>query len=252
MGLVQDAVINFAGAGKTMSPLPGLWSSQYPDAVSALGAFANDYGNAVKAAAQTDAMVQSDSEAAATGQDYATITTLAYRQAFGALQLAGTAAQPYLFLKEISSDGDTSTVDVVFPTMPALLYANPTLVRLLLDPLFENQERGPYPNKYAEHDLGGFPNAGGYPGGNDEAMPLEECGNMIIMALAYAQRSGDTAYLKTHYPKLSQWATFLSDESLIPANQLSTDDFAGLLAYVPCPSSSCGGPQGREKMLLRP
>ena len=55
---------------------------------------------------------------------------------------------------------------------------------------------------------------------------------MIIMVLAYAQRTGDNAYLSDHYPILSQWAEFLIDESLIPADQLSTDDFAGTLAYV--------------------
>jgi hypothetical protein len=60
-------------------------------------------------------------------------------------------------------------------------------------------------------------------------MPLEECGNMIIMTLAYANRTGDVQYLVDHYPKLSQWAEFLVDEALIPAEQLSTDDFAGTL-----------------------
>jgi hypothetical protein len=53
---------------------------------------------------------------------------------------------------------------------------------------------------------------------------------MIIMSLAYAQRTGDTGYLSAHYLKLSQWAEFLVNDSLIPAHQLSTDDFAGPLA----------------------
>ena len=53
---------------------------------------------------------------------------------------------------------------------------------------------------------------------------------MIIMTLAYAQRTGDNDYLSAHYPKLSQWAEFLRNDSLIPTNQLSTDDFAGTLA----------------------
>jgi hypothetical protein len=61
-------------------------------------------------------------------------------------------------------------------------------------------------------------------------MPLEECGNMIIMALAYAQRASDTAYLSQHYSILKQWTGYLVSEALIPANQLSTDDFQGTLA----------------------
>jgi hypothetical protein len=61
-------------------------------------------------------------------------------------------------------------------------------------------------------------------------MPLEECGNMIITTLAYAQRTGDTAYLSQHYSILKQWTGYLVQEAFIPANQLSTDDFQGQLA----------------------
>ncbi len=61
-------------------------------------------------------------------------------------------------------------------------------------------------------------------------MPLEECGNMLITTLAYAQRTGDTAYLSQHYKILKQWTSYQVQEALIPANQLSTDDFQGQLA----------------------
>jgi len=61
-------------------------------------------------------------------------------------------------------------------------------------------------------------------------MPLEECGNMIITTLAYSQRTEDTAYLSQHYTILKQWTGYLIQEALIPANQLSTDDFQGQLA----------------------
>jgi restriction endonuclease len=61
-------------------------------------------------------------------------------------------------------------------------------------------------------------------------MPLEECGNMIIATLAYSQRAQDKAYLSQHYPILKQWTGYLVQEALIPANQLSTDDFQGQLA----------------------
>jgi len=54
-------------------------------------------------------------------------------------------------------------------------------------------------------------------------------GNMLIMTLAYSQRTQDTAYLTTHYKILKQWTQYLIDEALIPQNQISTDDFAGNL-----------------------
>ena len=229
LGLIQDQVINFAGHSGQLAPVPGLWSSHYPNDTAAVVAFYKDYQHASQAACKLDQRIKADSEKAG-GKDYATITTLAVRQTFGALQYAGTLSKPYIFLKEISSNSDIQTVDVIFPAFPIFIYLNATLGRYLLDPLFENQESGAYPNKYAEHDLGTFPVAKGYPAGDDEPMPLEECGNMIIMTLAYAQRTGDTDYLVVHYPKLSQWAEFLIEDSLIPASQLSTDDFAGTLA----------------------
>lgn len=179
--------------------------------------FYDDYANATSTMNSFDGQVETDSIAAG-GQDYLTITSLAARQAFGATQLTGTPEKMYLFLKEISSDGNVQTVDVIFPFHPILMYSNPTLLKLLLDPLFENQESGQYPNTYAMHDLGSlYPNATGHPLGNDEMQPLEECGNMLIMALAYAlSGEGDTAYLTQHYNILKQWTGYLVAEALIP------------------------------------
>jgi hypothetical protein len=70
----------------------------------------------------------------------------------------------------------------------------------------------------------------GHPDGKAEDMPLEECGNMILMTLAYAQRADDNAYLTQHYEILDSWTQYLIEEALIPADQISTDDFAGSLA----------------------
>lgn len=209
--------------------MTALWKTVYTTAVDAMVGFYDDYTTAVSDSTTLDSKIAADT-AAASGASYTTLTTLAVRQAFGALAPAVGTKQTYLFMKEISSDGDTNTADVIFPAAPIFLYLNETLIKLLLDPLYVNQESGLYPNTYAEHDLGVWPNALGYPAGNDEMMPLEECGNMLILTLAYAQRAGDTAYLSTHFPKMEQWAGYLVDEALIPANQISTDDFAGSLA----------------------
>lgn len=113
-------------------------------------------------------MVADDTKKAA-GQNYTTVTSLAVRQSFGATQLVGTQNKTYLFMKEISSNGNTQTVDVIFPLHPILLYLNPKLIKLLLAPLYENQESGHYPNQYSMHDLGShYPNATGHPDGKDE------------------------------------------------------------------------------------
>lgn len=192
--------------------------------------FHKDYSQSSSLSAQFDAQVARDSIAAG-GQNYLTITSLSVRQAFGSVQICGSRDKTYAFMKEISSDGNMNTVDVIFPAHPILLYTNPTFLKLLLDPLFEYQESSLYPNSWAMHDLGAhYPNATGHPDGKDEPMPLEECGNMIIMALAYALRAQDTGYLEQHYSLLKKWIQYLAVESLYPANQISTDDFAGSLA----------------------
>jgi hypothetical protein len=228
LGLCQDEAIQFLGADG-LTVLPSLWKSYFADDLEALAFFHEEYSEYSQVSTTLDDQIREDSIAAA-GQDYATLTTLATRQAFAATQLVGTEDKHYLFLKEISSNGNTQTIDVIYPASPIFYYTNPELVRLLLDPHFENQESGHYPNKWAIHDLGThYPNATGHADGNDEHMPLEECGNNIIMVLAYVQRSGDSDYVKQHYTILKQWAEYLVEDSLYPAEQLSTDDFAGHL-----------------------
>ena len=77
------------------------------------------------------------------------------------------------------------------------------------------------------HDLGtNFPNATGHVEGNDEYMPVEESGNMILMTYAYYKFTGDSSYLQQHYAKMFQWAQYLIEFSLIPGNQLSTGSSA--------------------------
>ena len=229
LGLAQESAIQFDGADGVVS-VPSLWTSYHATGLDALSFFHNDYATATGLATTFDNKVAGDANAAG-GANYVTLTSLAARQAFAGTQLAGTTDTSYLFLKEISSDGNVQTVDVIFPAHPIFLYTNPTLLKMLLDPLFINQESGQYPNMYSMHDLGThYPNATGHPAGDDEMQPLEECGNMLIMTLAYAQRASNTAYLSQHYAILDQWTQYLIEEALIPANQISTDDFAGALA----------------------
>lgn len=230
ISLHQKNCVQFQGTKNAVQKLPCMWTNYFDTELAAAQWFYNDYSNAKKMATSFDTKVQSDSMAAG-GADYAKLTTLAVRQAFGATEFANTPAKPLVFMKEISSDGNVNTVDVIFPFHPIAIYTNATLLKYLLDPLFINQEAGNWPQMYSIHDIGSnFPNATGHSDGNAEAQPLEECGNMLIMTLAYAQRANDTAYLTQHYQVLKQWTGYLIDEALIPANQISTDDFAGSAA----------------------
>ena len=61
-------------------------------------------------------------------------------------------------------------------------------------------------------------------------MPVEECGNMILMAYAYLRADGTDrarAYVDKYMPMLKKWAQFLIDAGIDLESQLCTDDFAG-------------------------
>ena len=172
------------------------------------------------------------------GEHYAYLCTLAYRQAISAHGLAADeAGRPMLFGKENFSDGDIATVDVLYPSSPIFLFFNPKLLEAELLPVFEyaalpNHWRFPF----APHDLGYYPLANGqaYGGGEkteEDQMPVEESGNLLILADAVARAEGNTALAAQYWPQLTQWAQYLDVHGLDPETQLTTDDFAGHVAH---------------------
>ena len=183
VALIQDPVVQYASA-RGMTMMRPLWHSWFPTIEELLTFHYNDFANARALAADySDQLAQ---DACLSGaDDYVDIVALTARQVMGATTFSGTPEDPILFLKEISSNGNFQTIDVIFPAFPFFLYTNPSWLAYLLEPLIEHMLSGQYPNSYAMHDLGThFPNATGHPDGNDEYMPVEECGNILIMGLA--------------------------------------------------------------------
>ncbi|MDQ2687057.1 MAG: DUF5127 domain-containing protein [Armatimonadota bacterium] len=223
-------------------PVPPLWQSYWPDWQGMTADFTADAPTARAHADKLDAHMTADATKAG-GPKYAALCALALRQAFGATELVGTAQKPWMFMKEISSDGNISTVDVIYPSFPVFLYTNPYLVRLQMDPLFDYAESGLWPQKFAPHDIGAsYPRADGHNKGGGENMPVEESANMLIMAAAYlryAPKAEAAAYAKQHYQILKQWADYLltvpeggtSPNALDPEYQNQTDDFTGSIAH---------------------
>ncbi|GLB33929.1 putative protein with domain of unknown function (DUF5127) [Lyophyllum shimeji] len=237
VGHVRDPAIKYIVAGGGTQDRHLYFWSQFNSVSSLISSFLNDFNNALTRAWSFDVNINSDANKISA--DYASVVALSVRQAMGSMEITVSKNSDgsfntndvIVFMKEISSDGNVNTVDVIFPAWPILLYVNPQLGKFLLEGLFRYQATGLYPNKWSVHDLGAsYPNAIGHNDGNDEAMPVEESGNMLIMALSYAQKTGDTSHLSQYTALLDQWTQFLITDSLIPANQLSTDDFAGHLA----------------------
>ncbi|EIW76463.1 DUF1793-domain-containing protein [Coniophora puteana RWD-64-598 SS2] len=222
VGHVRDPAIQYITAGNNLQDRSAYFWTKYNTVQSLISDFIGSYSTALSAANTFDNKVKND--ASAISNNYYAVVALSIRQAIGATEITvsknsdGTwnTNDVLMFMKEISSDGNVNTVDVIMPAWPVLLYLNPTWGKYLL---------------LAVHDLGAsYPKAIGHNAGNDEKMPLEECGNMLIMALSYTQKSNDLSLVKTYTKLLEQWTGYLVQEALIPASQISTDDFAGSLA----------------------
>lgn len=212
------------------------WRKQFPSFGAMLKTAEQDFPALQQRAANYDADLQRDLVATG-GPEYAAVATLAFRQAIAAHKLVEDAAGvPFFLPKENFSNGSISTVDVIYPSAPMFLLLNPALVEAQLEPVLRYAETGRWKFPFAPHDLGVYPLANGQLYGGGEAteenqMPVEESGNVLILVAAMQHATHSTDFARRHWTVLTRWAEYLHDKGFDPENQLSTDDFAGHLAH---------------------
>lgn len=214
-------------------PLEAYWKKDGKTITNLLDEAFRDYPDLMARCDTFDVKLREDAIRSG-GEKYADILSLAYRQAIAAHKLVLDPEGQVLFMsKECFSNGCIATVDVSYPSIPLFLLYQPELVRGMMRPIFKYAASDAWTFDFAPHDVGQYPLANGQVYGEnalEAQMPVEECGNMLVMAAAVTLADGNTDFVLEHRELLAQWADYLAEHGLDPENQLCTDDFAGHLA----------------------
>ncbi len=172
------------------------------------------------------------------GEKYAELLSLAYRQVIAAHKLVLDENGEILYIsKECNSNGCAATVDVSYPSIPMYLIYNPELVKGMMRPVYKFAESDAWIFDFAPHDVGQYPLLNGQVYANNQKdiekwqMPVEECGNMLIMEANVAVATGNADFANEHLELLEKWCGYLIKHGADPGHQLCTDDFAGHLAH---------------------
>ncbi|MBR5632592.1 MAG: DUF4965 domain-containing protein [Clostridia bacterium] len=221
--------------------LKAYWKHDGKTIESAIAEAAEDYSEVLaRCNAFSDKLKSEATEKG--GEKYAELLMLAIRQVMAAHKLVVDNDGNYLFIsKECHSNGCAATVDVTYPSAPLFLLYNTELLKGMIRPVMRYAATDEWTFDFAPHDVGQYPLVNGQVYGVDRKgkvtihekyqMPVEECGNLIILFAAIAEADGSVDFAKDHIDTLRQWSRYLIKYGLDPENQLCTDDFAGHLAH---------------------
>ncbi len=247
--------------------MPGYWARNGKTIVTAIGEAFEQKEELSRRCREFDQLLQKDTESF--GAAYAQICSAAYRQSIAAHKLIADEEGRLIFLsKECFSNGCIGTVDVTYPSTPLYFCYQPELVRAMLRPVLRFARMPVWNFDFAPHDVGRYPYVSGQvyglekeqrayaemsleqeqgqvfpmfyqmpgeaaPYGLKDQMPVEESGNMLILAAALVKlepEKGRDVTLES-MDLYEKWVKYLLEYGSDPGEQLCTDDFAGHLAH---------------------
>lgn len=259
-----DDIASIFYFGKIM---PGYWARNGETILSVTEAALKEHDGLKEQCLKFEERLEKD--AGIFGEDYLNLCRAVYRQVIAAHKLIADEDQHPVFLsKECFSNGCIGTVDVTYPSTPMFFCYNPELVRGMLRPILKFARMSVWTFDFAPHDVGRYPYAAGQVYGLqphqkafadvgtgeepgyvfplfylmpknaapyclNNQMPVEECGNMLILAAQLARMEPETERqnLPEHMDLYRKWVRYLLAYGLDPGEQLCTDDFAGHLAH---------------------
>ena len=210
------------------------WNKDGKTILEAVSEAAEEYDAVMKKCGEFSEKLYGDAYEAG-GEKYAEMLSLAYRQVIAAHKLVLDENGEILFIsKECNSNGCAATVDVSYPSIPMFLLYNPELVKGMMRPVIRYAKSDAWVFDFAPHDVGQYPLVNGQVYGQNALkyqMPVEECGNMLVMDANVAIATGSADFAKEHLDLLEGWCSYLIKYGADPEDQLCTDDFAGHLAH---------------------
>ena len=214
--------------------LRSYWNKDGQSILDAIAEAAGEYAALSERCAAFSKNLYDDAFAAG-GEKYAELLSLAYRQVIAAHKLVLDENGDILYIsKECNSNGCAATVDVSYPSTPMYLLYNPELVKGMMRPVYKYAESDAWKFDFAPHDVGQYPLLNGQVYGDNQEkwqMPVEECGNMLVMEANVALATGSADFAEKHIDLLEKWCRYLIEYGADPGHQLCTDDFAGHLAH---------------------
>ncbi len=218
-------------------PLRSYWNKDGQTILEAIAEAAEEYESLKPKCHEFSDKLYKDALAAG-GEEYAELLSLAYRQVIAGHKLVLDENGEILFIsKECYSNGCAATVDVSYPSTPMFLLYNPELVKGMMRPVYKFARSEAWKFDFAPHDVGQYPLVNGQVYANNQKdilkyqMPVEECGNMLVMEANVALATGKADFAAEHIDLLEKWCDYLIEYGADPGHQLCTDDFAGHLAH---------------------